>query len=107
MELNFILEKVKKLNNYIDSHHQNRTENEKLLLKAAKLPEEVWELYNEILLSLNFSRDWKESFSKENLEIELADIILSTFVLWDTLWVDIESALIKKLDIVYNRFNLN
>nr|MDD3720197.1 MazG nucleotide pyrophosphohydrolase domain-containing protein [Candidatus Gracilibacteria bacterium] len=107
MELNYLLERIKKINNFIDLNHSNRTDSEKLLLKSAKITEELGELYNELLLFLDFSRDGKPEFNKENLEKEIADILISTLLVSISLGIDIEKALESKLNKVYNRYNLN
>jgi NTP pyrophosphatase (non-canonical NTP hydrolase) len=89
----------------INENHKHRNETEKLLLKSLKISEEVWEFHNEILWQVWFSRIWKEH-SREELEKECADVILSTLMVADDLWIDIEKILDKKLKIAFERFNL-
>ena len=107
MELNELLSKTKKIDEYINLNNTQITKNERVLLKAAKLPEEVWEFYNELLKSLNFARKQKWEYSKEELEKELMDVLITTLVLANELEIDVEKQLTKKLDIIFERFNLN
>jgi len=101
-----LLDKIKKISNYINNSHKWITKTERLLLKTIKLTEEVGELYSEILINLNFTRKWKV-WNNENLKMELADIIITTLVIADEFWIDIEEQIWKKIDIIYERFNLN
>lgn len=107
MYMNFadIKRKISIFNQMINKNHENRTETERLLLKSLKISEEVWEFHNEILWHVGFSRVWKEH-SRDELEKECADVILSTLLVADDLWIDIEKVLEKKLEIVFERFNL-
>ncbi len=70
-----------------------------------KITEEVWEFYNELLWHVWFTRDWKKH-SRDELEKECADVILSTLLVAADLWIDIEKQLGEKMDIVFDRFNL-
>jgi NTP pyrophosphatase (non-canonical NTP hydrolase) len=106
MENKELLDKIKKINNYINNSHEWISETERLLLKTMKLTEEVWELYSEILINLNFTRKWKV-WNNENLKMELADVIITTLVIAADFWIDIEEQIWKKIDIIYDRFNLN
>lgn len=107
MELKELLSKTRKIDEYINQNNVQITKNERVLLKAAKLPEEVWEFYNELLKGLNFARKQKWEYSKEELEKELMDVLITTLVLANELEIDVEKQITKKLDIIFDRFNLN
>ncbi len=49
MELNEILKNVWLIQEEVNIRNNDKTRNELLLLKLAKIPEEVWELHNEVL----------------------------------------------------------
>ena len=53
---------------------------------------------------IEFLRDF---YSKEELEKELMDVLITTLVLANELEIDVEKQLTKKLDIIFDRFNLN
>ncbi len=104
MEVKEIIEKIKKINSYIDENNKDKWDS-LILFKSMKLSEEVGELYNEILWSLWFKRKDKIT-SLNNLEEEFADVIITTIVIAISMWVNIESTLEKKLEKIYSRFNL-
>ena len=89
----------------VNQNHAHRTQNERLLLKSLKISEEVGEFHNEILGELWYTRVGKEH-SREELEKECADVILSTFLVADDLGIDLEKVLENKLKIAFERFNL-
>mgnify|MGYP002347756849 CR=1 FL=1 len=82
-------------------HNLDDTSNEMILAKAVKLSEEVWELNSEVLKSLYKGR---KIFVQEDLELEFADVILTTLLLAKSLNVDINSSLVRKLNIIKERW---
>ena len=105
MDLQNLESRIKILNDFINKSHLNRTETERKLLKASKLPEEVGEFYNELLISLNFTREWKDGDSSW-LEKELADVIITSLVIARDLEIDIFPVINAKLQKVFTRYNL-
>lgn len=66
-----------------------------------KLQEEVWELSQSYLIwkwqSKPKKRDWKtDEELKDNIAMELADVIWTSILLANTLWIDLEQAISKK-----------
>lgn len=82
-------------------HNLDDTSNEMILAKAVKLSEEVWELNSEVLKSLYKGR---KIFVQEDLELEFADVIITTLLLAKSLNVDINSSLVRKLNIIKERW---
>jgi NTP pyrophosphatase (non-canonical NTP hydrolase) len=72
-----------------------------ILAKAVKLSEEVWELNSEVLKKLYNGR---KIFLQEDLELEFADVIITTLLLAKSLNVDINDSLNKKLNILNERW---
>lgn len=109
MDINDLVKKVWILQTEVNKRNTNKTKNELLLLKLAKIPEEVWELNNEVLKKIGFVR--KEKILAENndleLSLEFADVIISALSVAYELDVDINKALETKMNILYDRFNLN
>lgn len=97
-----ILQKIEILNNAINQNHFDKTDTERILLKSSKLPEEVGEFYSELLISLGFTRDGKDG-NREELEKELADVIITSLVIARELNIDIEYIIEKKLEKVISR----
>ncbi len=100
----------KELLNNIDKIRQNLknfhsisddTTSEMILAKAVKLSEEVWELNSEVLKKLYNGR---KIFLQEDLELEFADVIITTLLLAKSLNVDINDSLNKKLNILNERW---
>lgn len=109
MDINDLVKKVWILQKEVNKINIDKTKNELLLLKLAKIPEEVWELHNEVLKKIGFVR--KEKILSENndleLSLEFADVIISALSVAYELDVDINKALETKMNILYDRFNLN
>ena len=105
MDLKDIKRKLSIFNKMVNENYKHRSETERLLLKSLKISEEVWEFHNEILWYVWFTRAGKEHSRKE-LEKECIDVLLSTMLVADDLWIDIEKVLEEKLKIVFKRFNL-
>ena len=79
------------------------TGKESTLSYAIKIGEEVGELDEEILKHFGFAR--KEKMEKENnLSHELADVILVSTLIAESLNIDIEKALKEKIEKIDNRY---
>lgn len=73
-----------------------------------KVVEELGELSDEILTSMNLQRNSKiAKFSRENLEDEFADVLGSLILLSVELDIDIEKVIQKKIDFTRERFEMN
>ncbi len=81
------------------------TQKERILARTVKLTEELGELCNEVL---SFNKDQREekldNYDEDNLPNELADVIITTLLLAKTMEVDIEKALIKKIEKINKRY---
>ncbi|MFC1651652.1 MazG nucleotide pyrophosphohydrolase domain-containing protein [Patescibacteria group bacterium] len=98
--LNFIdLENKRILKRF---NQESLTKEEKILIRMAKLTEEVGELSNEVLDFSNAQRHNRlSSYDKNKLGDELADVIITTLLLAKSADVDAKKALeskIKKID---------
>ena len=78
------------------------SKNEKIFTQTLKISEEVGELTNEILKQSQHQRSEK-TLIPANIKHELADIILATILLSIELEIDIEQALIEKMEIIDKR----
>ncbi len=96
MELNQLIDKEIAR---IDEYHKGRDDKERLMASALKIGEELGELYNELLAHKGYQRKSKlEKLDKEEIEKEIADVIITTFILARKLEINIEDALKLKLD---------
>ena len=91
--LEFIEIENKRLNEHF---HKDDSKKEVALLRLAKLTEEVGEVSDELLKSFYYAR--KHKLEKgNNLDIEIADVIIVTLLLAKNMNVDIDKALREKI----------
>jgi len=95
-ELNkFIDEEIKKLKEY----YQLKGDEELTLAMAIKIGEEFGELYNEVLAHKGYQRkDKLENLNENEIENEMADVILTTLILSGRFNINIEEALKEKMN---------
>jgi len=78
-----------------------QTEKEIILSRNLKLIEEVWELSSDVLQK--FYKRRESDFDENNLKQEFSDVILTTLLLAKSLNIDINEALIIKLNKIEKR----
>lgn len=106
MNLKFLQEKVKQLNDKTRPHYKLYTQTEKeILTKTVKLNEEVGELCNDILSVLKLQRKAKlDKFNKANIYQEFADVIITTIQLAVAAGVDVDRAVSDKLAKIEHKY---
>lgn len=93
---------------YINAHWPIRNKNQRTFARTMKLVEELGELSDELLTSMNLQRaDKMAKFAKENVEDEFADVLASVILLALELNIDIETVIRKKIAFTRNRFELD
>jgi len=82
------------------------TDNEKMILaQTVKINEELGELCDEVLAHTSLQRKEKlESHDKERISEEFADVLITTLLLAETMGIDIERALEKKMEKLNERY---
>ncbi len=89
----------------IERFGKDSSQKERILARTVKLSEELGELCNEVLASNKDQRKEKlDTHDKNNLLNEFADVIITTLLLAKSMNVDIEEALIKKIDKINDRY---
>ncbi|NCS96967.1 MAG: hypothetical protein GW762_00035 [Candidatus Pacebacteria bacterium] len=84
-------------------NHEHRT-----FARTMKIMEELGELSDEILTSMNLQRNTKiEKFSRTNIEDEFADVMGSLILLGIELDIDIEKVMQRKIDFTRDRFGMD
>jgi len=82
--------------------------NQRIFARTMKIVEELGELADEILTSMNLQRNTKiAQFSKENLEDEFADVLASLILLGNELEIDVEAVIRKKIALTRTRFDMD
>lgn len=83
----------------------NQTRTEKLYARTIKLNEEVGELCEEILAHNGDQRKEKlENKSADGLAQELADVLITTLLIAESLTIDVNEALERKIAKINERF---
>lgn len=103
---NELLELIKSIWERHKNNLSNRLTRKELIFSAViKIQEELWELSSEILIDSKIARSWKiDNFKKENLELEFADVIMSTLMLANFMDIDINKSLKDKITKINNRW---
>lgn len=106
MELNELLKFIDKQDKKLMNSYDSANDVEKrVLARAVKLSEETGELCSESLAFNKQQRQTKlKKHSKESLENEVADVLISTLLLAKTMDVDIKKALKNKIKKIDERF---
>ena len=96
----FVDQEIKRLEEY---YHLKEGE-ELTLAMAMKIVEELGELFNEVLAHKGYQRkDKLNNLNEKEIEKEFADVIFTTIILSRRFNIDIEKALITKMNEIKNR----
>lgn len=105
--LNQIVSEYQKIADFINHHWPLKTREQRVFARVMKLVEELGELSDEILTSMNLQRKSKiAQFSEQNIEDELADIFASLVLLAIELDVDLEKVMLRKIKFTRERFEM-
>ena len=105
MQLKKIITEYQKIGKFLNKRWPLKDENQRIFARTMKIVEELGELSDEILTSMNLQRNSKiANFSRKNLEDEFADVFASLILLGIELNVDIEDVIKRK--IIYTRDRL-
>jgi len=105
MHIPDLIKKYQKISSLLDARWPIVNKNERVFARTMKVVEELGELTDDILSSMNLQRSSKiEKFSKENLENEFADVIGSLLLLSVELDIDVEKVMQRKVEFTLNRF---
>lgn len=105
MTLNDLLEFVDHQDKVlIEVFHKNQDKEKRLLARVAKLAEEVGELSEAVLSSIRMQGSYKESINHDELEAEVADVIICTLLIAKTTDCNVQQGLEKKIAKINQRF---
>ena len=102
---------IKEINRFVESeikrireYYKDKNEEELTLAMIVKTVEEIGELFNEILAHKGFQRKSKlDKMDGKNLETELADSLITLFIIGRRFNIDIEKALKEKMEKIKQR----
>lgn len=105
MQLDKIINEYQKISQFLNTRWPLKDENQRIFARTMKIVEELGELSDEILTSMNLQRNSKiANFSRKNLEDEFADVFGSLILLGIELNIDIKDVVDRK--IIYTRQRL-
>lgn len=104
MDLRELLAFISRENQRLQDRHTDLDENIAPLVQTIKLNEEVGELCDAVLAYDSFQRSEKlDEFEEQDLDDELADVLITSLLLADMMDVDVEEALENKIETVEKR----
>jgi NTP pyrophosphatase (non-canonical NTP hydrolase) len=107
MTLNELTNEYQQISQFLNSHWPLKSKNQRVFARTMKIVEELGELADEILTSMNLQRKSKiAQFSRENVEDEFADVLGSLILLAIELDIDMEQVIKKKIKFTKKRFEI-
>lgn len=103
-----LVQDYQEVGSFLNTRWPLKDKNQQIFARTMKIVEELGELADEILTSMNLARDTKiANFSRENMEDEFADVLASLILLANELDIDVEQVMKKKLKFTRDRFGMN
>jgi NTP pyrophosphatase (non-canonical NTP hydrolase) len=107
MTIQQLVTEYAKIADFLNEKWPLKNNDQRVFARTMKIVEELGELADEILTSMNLQRNSKiERFSRENLEDEFADVLGSLLLLGKELNIDVEEVIKKKIDFTKERFGM-
>lgn len=108
MTLQELTTEYQQIADFLNSRWPLKSENQRVFARTMKIVEELGELADEILTSMNLQRNSKiAQFSQQNVEDEFADVLASLILLAIELDIDIEEVIKRKIKFTQDRFEMN
>lgn len=106
LTLDQLITEYQVIRQFIQANWPMADHNAAVFARTMKIVEELGELSDEILSSMNLQRDSKlEKHTRENLEDEFADVFGSLILLAIELDIDISAVMKRKITYTKNRFS--
>lgn len=107
MTIQELTHEYKKISDFLNENWPLQNAQQRIFARTMKLVEELGELSDEILTSMNLQRSAKmENFAKENIEDEFADVLATVVMLGIELDIDITKVMKRKIEFTRERFEL-
>lgn len=107
MTIQHLVQQYQKIADFLNSRWPMKDQDHRVFARTMKIVEELGELSDEILTSMNLQRDSKiAAFSRENVEDEFADVFGSLILLGIELDIDIEEVMKRKIEFTRERFEM-
>jgi len=108
MQINDLVSQYKEISKFLNERWPLKNKEHKIFARTMKIMEELGELSDEILTSMNLQRNTKiAKFSHTNVEDEFADVLGSLILLGIELDIDIEEVMNRKIAFTRERFEVD
>jgi len=108
MDIKQIEQEYTKIADFLNERWPLKTKQQRTFARTMKIVEELGELADEILTSMNLQRNTKISqFTKQNIEDEFADVLASLVLLGIELDIDISEVIKRKIEFTRRRFEMD
>lgn len=107
MSLKKLTQKYQVIADFINKRWPLKNKEQRIFARTMKIVEELGELADEVLTSMNLSRESKiAKFSRQNIEDELADVLASVVLLAAELEIDLDEIMERKIKLTHKRFEI-
>lgn len=107
MTVKQLILEYQEISNVLNKRWPIKDKDQRIFARTMKIVEELGELADEILTSMNLQRNSKiEKFSRENIEDEFADVFGSLILLGKELDIDVEKVMRRKIEFTKQRFGM-
>jgi NTP pyrophosphatase (non-canonical NTP hydrolase) len=108
MTIEELIEAYREIADFLNTRWPLKDKQQQIFARTMKIVEELGELSDEILTSMNLARDSKiAKFSQENMEDEFADVLGSLILLAIELDIDVSKVMRKKITFTRDRFEMD
>jgi len=107
MNIDQLINQYQEIHDFLNQNWPLKSKMKRVFARTMKVVEELGELSNEILTSMNLQRQSKiAQYSRENLEDEYADVFGALILLGIELDIDIEKVIQRKIAFTKKRFEI-
>ena len=108
MTIQDLTTEYKKIADFLNVRWPLKNTEQRVFARTMKIMEELGELSDEILTSMNLQRNTKiAQFSHQNVEDEFADVLGSLILLGIELEIDVEAVMKRKIEFTRQRFEMD
>ena len=108
MNIQQLVAEYRKISQFLNDKWPLKDKDQRIFARTMKIVEELGELSDEILTSMNLQRSSKiANFSRQNIEDEYADVLGSLILLAIELDIDVEEVISRKINFTRERFEMD
>lgn len=108
LTVNHLVDQYRDIGRFLNEKWPLKDKQQRIFARTMKIVEELGELADEVLTSMNLQRNSKiAQFSHQNIEDEFADVLGSLILLGVELDIDVEEVIQRKIDFTRERFEMD